>query len=85
MATHERQRKIKLCLDNLLIVPAPSLNISIARASTNITTVRIAVAKSVSTHWIPIFAKMAVRSAKKAESQAYIHQIIPAVLKTFGA
>jgi hypothetical protein len=39
-------------------------------------TVLIAVAKSVSTPLIPIFAKIAVTAAKKAESNANIHHII---------
>lgn len=41
-----------------------------------ITTVLIAVARSVSTPLIPILAKMAVSAAKKAASKAYIHHII---------
>jgi len=48
---------------------------AIDQAKTKMTTVRIAVAKSVSTFLIPIFAKMAVNAAKKADNKAYIHHI----------
>jgi hypothetical protein len=40
-----------------------------------IITVRMAVARLALTFVTPIFAKMAVREAKKAESKAYTHHI----------
>jgi len=42
---------------------------------TRMTTVLIAVARSVSTPLMPTFAKIAVRAANKAASKAYIHHI----------
>lgn len=83
MAIPDKQRKIKLFLDNVLIVPAPPRKIAIDQASSKIITVLIAVAKSVSTPFIPTFAKMAVSAAKKAESKAYIHHIIFGILNQF--
>jgi len=41
-----------------------------AQAMSRMTTVRIAVARSVSTPLIPIFANIAVRAAKNADSKA---------------
>ena len=46
------------------------------QAINRITTVRIAVARSVLTPLMPIFAKMAVSAAKKADSNAYTHHIV---------
>src|ERR1035437_3112538 len=71
----ERTRKSKLCLVNKPIVFVPPLKNAIDQANTKMTTVRIAVAKSVSTFLIPILAKMAVNAAKKADNNAYIHHI----------
>jgi hypothetical protein len=45
-------------------------------ARINMTTVLIAVARSVSTPLIPILAKIAVSAAKKAESNANTHHMI---------
>ncbi len=58
------------CLVRVWIVKAPPLKKAMPHARIKITTVLIAVAKSVSTPLIPTFAKMAVRAAKKAESKA---------------
>ncbi len=46
------------------------LIVAMPQARIKMTTVRIAVAKSVSTPFIPILAKMAVRAAKNADSKA---------------
>jgi Cu/Ag efflux pump CusA len=40
------------------------------------TTVLIAVARSVSIFFIPILAKMAVNAAKNADNKAYIHHML---------
>ena len=58
------------------MVAAPPLKNAMPQAINRITTVLIAVAKSVSTPLMPTFAKMAVSDANKAESKAYIHHII---------
>ncbi len=57
------------------MVLAPPLKIAIPQAKSSITTVRIAVARSVSTPLMPIFANIAVNAAKNADSKAYIHHI----------
>jgi hypothetical protein len=48
----------------------PPLKNAIAQASSKITTVLTAVAKSVSTSLIPIFARMAVSAANNADNKA---------------
>ena len=72
----DKTRNIKLCLVKVLIVLVPPRKNAIDQAKIKMTTVRIAVARSVSTFLIPIFAKIAVNAAKKAENKAYIHHII---------
>src|ERR1700694_3666494 len=71
----DRQRNRRFCFDRLPMVAVPPLKKAIAQAMTRITTVRMAVARSVSTPLMPTLAKMAVSAAKNAESKAYIHHI----------
>ena len=70
---------------NECIVAVPPLKNAIPHARTRITTVLIAVARSVSTPRIPTFANIAVKAAKSADSKAKIHHIIDyfkAIIKT---
>jgi hypothetical protein len=60
----------------VFIVEVPPLKKAIAHAINKMTTVLIAVARSVSIPLIPIFAKIAVSAAKSAESNANSHHII---------
>ena len=70
VATPDKHRNKIFCFVSSCMVEAPPLTKAIAHAITNITTVLIAVARSVSTPLIPTFAKIAVRAAKNAASNA---------------
>ncbi|MNS31167.1 hypothetical protein D3C72_632140 [compost metagenome] len=52
------------------------LKSAIPQAKNKITTVLIAVAKSLSIFLIPILAKMAVKAAKNADNKAYTHHMM---------
>lgn len=67
--------KIRLYLDKVPIDDVPPLKNAIPHAINKMTTVLMAVARSVFTPLIPTFAKIAVKAAKNAESNAYIHHI----------
>jgi hypothetical protein len=76
VAIPDKHRNKMFCLERVWMVATPPLAKAIAHAMTRMTTVLIAVARSVSTPFIPTFANMAVRAAKKAENKAYIHHMI---------
>ncbi len=63
----DKQRKILFCRDEVVMPETPPRKMAMLLASINITTVLIAVARSVSTPFISTFAKMAVSTANNAE------------------
>jgi hypothetical protein len=63
-------RKKRLCFDNVGIDLYSPRKKTIPQAISRMITVRIAVARLEFTFVTPIFAKMAVREAKKADSSA---------------
>jgi len=69
---------MKLCLVNVFIFIDDKLPLqyAIVQARISMTTVLTAVARSESTFFIPILAKIAVKAANNADSKAYIHHIL---------
>lgn len=76
VATPDKQRKIIFCFVKVFMVEVPPRKNAIPHERIKMTTVRMAVAKSVSTPLIPILAKIAVRAAKSAASKAYIYHMV---------
>ena len=74
MARAESVRNNQLFLERLVMPFALPLKKTIAQVMNKMIAVLIAVARSEFTAFNPIFAKMAVSAAKKADSNAYNNQ-----------